>query len=86
MTIWYDSDGDPDTPVVLVKSDTIANLNCHEIKLGGLTAGAVRQLKLKVEYSGPCPTHDLSFDIIFQLAGGGFADSEISQKNFAVPP
>jgi predicted ribosomally synthesized peptide with SipW-like signal peptide len=86
MTIWYDSDGDPGTPVVLVASGTIANLNCHEIELGNLPAGAVCQLKLKVEYGGPCPSHDLSFDIIFQLAGGGFADSETSQNYFSMPP
>ena len=82
MSIWYDDDGRPGTPLVLGASDTIANLDCQEI--GGLPAGAVRQLKLEVEYVGPCPTGGLNFDIIFQLAGGGFADSEISQNNFSV--
>ena len=96
MSIWYDDDGQPDTPVVLVASDTIANLDCHEIKLGGLPAQAVRQLKLEVEYVGPCPTHDLGFDTIFELTGNmplesmsfktfGFADSETSQNYFSMP-
>jgi len=97
MSIWYDDDGRPDTPLVLVASGTIAALDCHEIELGSLPAEAVRQLKLEVEYIGPCPTSGLSFDIIFELAGKdalveslgfktyGFADSEISQNNFSVP-
>ena len=86
MSIWYDADGNPNTPLVLVASGTIANLNCHEIMLGGLPAGEVRQLKLEVKYGGSCPSHDLSFNIIFQLAGDGFGDSEISQNYFSVPP
>ena len=85
MSIWYDHDGNPDSSLLLVASDTIADLNCHEIVLGLLPAEAVRQLKLEVEYVGPCPTRGLSFDIIFQLAGGGFADSEISQNYFSAP-
>ncbi|OGN97201.1 MAG: hypothetical protein A2Z77_06440 [Chloroflexi bacterium RBG_13_51_36] len=96
MSIWYDDDGQPDTPVLLVASNTIANLDCHEIRLGDLPAQAVRQLKLAVEYNGPCPTHDLDFDIIFELTGNmafesmsfkkfGFADSEISENCLSVP-
>ena len=85
MSIWYDHDGNPDTSLVLVASGTIANLDCHEIVLGLLPAEAVRQLKLEVKYVGPCPTHGLSFDIIFQLVGGGFADTEISQNYFSGP-
>ena len=85
VSIRYDHDGNPDTSLVLVASGTIADLNCDAIELGSLPAEAVRQLKLEVEYVGPCPTRDLSFDIIFQLAGGGFADSEISQSYFSVP-
>lgn len=87
MSIWYDDDGNPDTPLVLVASGTIADLNCHEIELGGLPAGAVHRLKLEVEYVGPCPTRGLSFDIVFELAsdGFGFADSEISENYFSVP-
>jgi predicted ribosomally synthesized peptide with SipW-like signal peptide len=97
MSIWYDDDGDPDTALVFVSTDTIAGLNCREIRLGDLPAGAVRQLKLEVEYVGPCPTSSLSFDIVFEVAGKdavveslgfktyGFADSEISQNNFSVP-
>lgn len=97
LSIWYDDDGKPDTSVVLVARDTIANLDCHEVRLGGLPAEAVRQLKLGVEYYGSCPAHGLTFDIIFELAGKdavveslgfktfGFADSEISQNNFSVP-
>jgi len=97
MRIWYDHDGSPDSPLVLVVSDTIANLDCREITLGELPAAAVRQLKLEIEYVGPCPTSGLSFDIVFELARKdalveslgfktyGFADSEISQNNFSVP-
>jgi predicted ribosomally synthesized peptide with SipW-like signal peptide len=96
MSVWYDDDGQPDTAVVQVASGTIANLDCHEIELGNLPAQAVRQLKLEVEYRGPCPTHDLSFDIVFELTGNmalesmefktfGFADSEISENYFSVP-
>ena len=85
MSIWYDHDGNPDTPLLLVANDTIADLDCHEIELGPLPAEAIRQLKLEIEYVGPCPTRGLSFDIIFQLAGGGFADSEISQSYFSGP-
>lgn len=91
MSIWYDDDGKPDTPLEPVAKGTIANLDCHEIELGGLPAEAVHQLKLEVEYVGPCPTHGLSFDIVFQLIQlegdgfAGFADSEISQNYFSVP-
>jgi len=85
MSIWYDHDGNPDTSLLLVASDTIADLDCHEVMLGELPAEAVRQLKLEVEYAGPCPTRGLSFDIIFQLVGGGFADSEISENYFSAP-
>jgi predicted ribosomally synthesized peptide with SipW-like signal peptide len=96
MSVWYDDDGQPDTPLVLAASGTIANLDCHEIRLGDLPAQAVRQLKLEVEYDGPCPTHDLDFDIVFELTGNmalesmsfktfGFADSEISENYFSVP-
>ena len=85
MSIRYDHDGNPDTSLLLVASGTIADLNCDEIKLGELPAGAVRQLKLEVGYAGPCPTRGLSFDIVFQLAGGGFADTEISQNYFSAP-
>jgi hypothetical protein len=96
MRIWYDDDGQPDTPVVLVTRGTIANLDCHELSLGELPAQAVRQLKLEVEYVGPCPTHGLGFETIFELTGNmalesmefktfGFADSEISQNYFSGP-
>jgi predicted ribosomally synthesized peptide with SipW-like signal peptide len=96
MSIWYDDDGNPDNPLVLVACNTIANLNCHEISLGGLPAQAVRQLKLVVRLSGGCPSDSLRFDIVFELAGNtalepmgfktvGFADSEISQNYFSVP-
>jgi predicted ribosomally synthesized peptide with SipW-like signal peptide len=85
MRIWYDGDGQSDSPLVLAESDTIAHLGSDEIELGPLPAGAVRQLKLEVEYFGPCPTQGLSFDIIFELAGDGFADSETSQNYFSGP-
>ncbi len=85
MSIWYDHDGNPDTSLLLVASDTIADLNCNEIMLGELPAEAVRQLKMEVEYVGPCPTRSLSFDIVFGLVGGGFADTEISQNYFSPP-
>ena len=85
MSIWYDHDGDPDTSLLLVASDTIADLNCHEVMLGELPAEAVRQLRLEVEYAGPCPARGLSFDIVFELVGSGFADSEISQNYFSAP-
>jgi predicted ribosomally synthesized peptide with SipW-like signal peptide len=85
MSIWYDHDGNPDTSLLLVGSETIADLDSHEVMLGDLPAEAVRQLKLEAEYVGPCPTRDLSFDIVFELVGGGFADSEISQNYFSVP-
>jgi len=85
MSIWYDHDGNPDTPLLLVANDTIADLDCHEIELGPLPAEAIRQLKLEIEYVGPCPTRGLSFDILFELASGGFADSEISHNSFSVP-
>ena len=85
VSIRYDHDGNPDTSLVLVASGTIADLNCDAIELGSLPAEAVRQLKLEVEYVGPCPTRGLSFDIVFQLAADGFADSEISQNYFSGP-
>jgi predicted ribosomally synthesized peptide with SipW-like signal peptide len=85
MSVWYDDDGDPDTSPLLVASETIAGLDCHEIGLGPLPAGAVRPLKLEAEYVGPCPAHDLSFDIVFQLIGDGFADTEIGQALFSGP-
>jgi len=85
MRIWYDDDGNPDTELVLLASDTIAGLNCREVTLGDLPAGAVRQLKLEVEYVGPCPTRSLNFDIAFELVSDGFADSEISRAFFSGP-
>ncbi|UCD22053.1 MAG: hypothetical protein JSW22_08600, partial [Chloroflexota bacterium] len=85
MSVWYDHDGDPDTSPLLVASDTVADLHCHEFMLGPLPAGAVRPLKLEAEYVGPCPTRSLSFDIVFELIDGGFADSEISQNHFSAP-
>jgi len=87
MSIWYDHDGSPNTSLVLVASDTIANLDCREIMLGGLPAGAVRRLELEVEFPGGCPGHGLGFDILFELAsdGFGFADSEMSENYFSVP-
>ena len=85
MSIWYDDDCSPLNSLVLVASGTIANLDCREVSLGELPAEAVRQLKLEVEYVGPCPARDLIFDIVFELTGGGFADSEISQNYFSAP-
>jgi predicted ribosomally synthesized peptide with SipW-like signal peptide len=85
MSVWYDHDGNPDTSLLVVASDTIADLDCHEIELGLLPAGALRQLKLEAEYVGPCPTRSLSFDIVFQLIGDGFADSEISHNYLSGP-
>ena len=85
MRIWYDDDGNHNTSLVPVASDTIANLDCYDIKLGGLPAEEVHQLKLEVEFPVGCPGDRLSFDILFQLASNGFADSEISQNYFAVP-
>ncbi len=85
MSIWYDHDGNPETSLLLVAGDTIADLDCHEIMLGPLPAGAVRQLKVEVEYVGPCPAHGLGFDIIFELVSSGFVDSEISHNYFSAP-
>jgi predicted ribosomally synthesized peptide with SipW-like signal peptide len=85
MSIWYDHDGNPDTSLLLAASATVADLYCHELMLGELPAEAVRQLKLEVQYVGPCPTHSLSFDMAFQLIGDGFVDSEISQNHFSGP-
>jgi hypothetical protein len=85
MSVWYDHDGSPDTSLLLMASDAVGDLHCHEFMLGELPAGAVRQLKLEVEYVGPCPAGGLSFDIVFQLIGNGFADSEISQNYFSAP-
>jgi hypothetical protein len=85
LSVWYDHDGNPDTSLLLVASDTIASLDCHEIMLGELPAEAVRQLKLEVEYVGPCPTRSLGFDMVFELIGGGFADTEISHNYFTPP-
>ena len=85
MSVWYDDDGDPDTSPLLLASDTIADLYCHEILLGPLPAGEVHPLKLEVEYIGPCPTRSLSFDIVFELVSDGFADSEISPAFFWGP-
>ena len=85
MSIWYDHDGSPGSPPVLVASAAIADLDCHEIGLGPLPAQAIRQLMLAAEYSGPCPTGGVSFDIVFQLIGDGFGDSEMSHSYFSAP-
>jgi hypothetical protein len=97
ISVWYDHDGNPDTSLLLVASDTIAGLDCHEFLLGELPAEAVRQLMMEIEYIGSCPSRGLSFDIIFALASKhgveasrgfkayGFADSEMSQNSFSAP-
>jgi predicted ribosomally synthesized peptide with SipW-like signal peptide len=85
MSVWYDHDGNPDTSLLLVVSDSLGDLHCHEFMLGPLPAGAVRALKLEAAYVGPCPSQSLTFDTVFQLIGDGFADSEISQNHFTGP-
>ena len=87
MSIWYDHDGKPNTSLVLMASDTIANLSGHNIELGRVPAEAVHRLKLEVEFPGGCPGDALTFDIRFDLVsdGFGFGDSEISENYFSVP-
>lgn len=68
MDIYYDDDADPDTPVELVQSGTIADLDCDEIELGLLETDQQRQLMLELTITGPIPANSsLSFDIIFEL-------------------
>lgn len=67
MEIWYDHDADPETPVVLMESDTITNLDCVEIELGLLETDQQRQLMLELITAPTPPNGSLSFDIIFEL-------------------
>ena len=69
VNIWYNDDGDPETALVMVvDSDTIADLSCEESELGVLPAEAKRQFKI-VAYpnTGSGPGDSLSFDIVFEL-------------------
>jgi len=76
MDVWYDDDGDPETPLVLVESDPIADLDCEEIELGMLPGGAERQLKLEIRADEGTPGDSLSFDIQFELIGIFFIEDE----------
>jgi predicted ribosomally synthesized peptide with SipW-like signal peptide len=67
MHIWYDYDADPDTPVELVATDTLANLNCQSIELGLLQTEQRSQLLLELVTAPTPPSGSLSFDISFQL-------------------
>lgn len=67
MQIWYDDDADPDTPVVLIASGTLADLDCHEIELGLLSDNQYRQLMLQLITGSSPPNVSLSFDIFFEL-------------------
>jgi len=85
MQIWYDDDADPDTPVVLMASGTLADLDCQEIELGLLEADQYRQLMLELITGPVSPEVSLSFDIFFELVQReilgptrAWADSEYS--------
>lgn len=91
MDIWYDHDGNPTTPVVLVQSGTIATLACQEIELGLLPGEAERQLKLEIHADEGAPGGVLSFDIAFELIqvellerGCGWADTEQSPNQLTL--
>jgi hypothetical protein len=88
MCIWYDVDGDPSTPVELVESGTIANLDCNEIRLGLLETDQRRPMLLELIITGPIPANSsLSFLTIFEtvqreLVGPRYAwaDTECSSN------
>ena len=67
MDIWYDHDGNPTTPLVLVRSGPIATLACQEIELGLLPGEGYLQLKLEIISSLASAGDSLSFDIAFEL-------------------
>lgn len=67
MQIWYDDDANPDTPVVLVTSGTLADLDCIEIELGLLSDDQHRQLLLELITAPTPPDGSLSFNIYFEL-------------------
>lgn len=92
MDIWYDDDGDPETPLVLVESDTIGNLACEEIELGVLPGEATRQLKLEIHADEGAASDVLSFDISFELVQlelcgptYAWADTEKSPNELTLP-
>ena len=98
MDVWYDDDGDPETDLVPVESDTIGNLDCEEIELGVLPGGAERQLKLEIHTDEGTPGESQSFEIQYEQIGiffieddddgeiivmnSGFGDSEASLDSY----
>jgi hypothetical protein len=91
MKIWYDDDGLPETPMVLVGGGTIGGLACHEIGLGLLPAEATRQLNLEISpykgYGGDSLSFDITFEVIqHELAGErcAWADTEQSSNQFTL--
>lgn len=70
MKIYYETI--PGSPLELVESKTIADLECHEIKLGLLPAGPlpggdIRKLKLVVIADSVPADASLTFDTCFEL-------------------
>jgi len=87
LRIWYDYDADPDTPVELVATDTLANLNCRSVELGLLETEQQSQLLLELITAPTPPSGELSFNISFQLIQRdllgpryAWADTECSQN------
>lgn len=67
MQIWYDHDADPETPVELVATGLLADLDCKEIELGLMETDQLRQLKLELITAPTPPEGSLSFSIYFEL-------------------
>ena len=67
LEIWYDDDADPLTPMALVASAPIAELDCVEVELGLLATDQQRQLMLELITAPTLPDDSLSFDIVFEL-------------------
>lgn len=70
IEIYFDRDGQPETPLELIETGTIAELACNQIELGllpGDEANTIHRLELVILSTSAGNGDSLSFDIVFEL-------------------